>query len=424
MRVAVIGAGGREHALADALRRSPSVRDVMALPGSDGMAADGIRCLEGDPSDHPGVVARLREARADLAVIGPEEPLAAGLADALRAAGIPCFGPSARAAEIEASKAFAKRFMQRHGIPTAPGVVFDDPAEAERFVAAAGRPLVVKADGLAGGKGVVVAATPEEALAAVDALMRRGRFGAAGRRVVVEERLAGRELSAIALTDGEEVLLLPPARDHKALHDGDRGPNTGGMGAYCPVPDADPALLARVEREVLRPAVRGLAAEGRPFRGALYAGLMVVNGTPYVLEFNCRLGDPEAQAILPLLEGDLAALLAACAAGPGGGLGQVAPVQAKGAAVCVVLASPGYPERPATGLPIAGLEEAQAMAGVRVYHAGTRRAPQGWVTAGGRVVGVTGLGADLAEARGRAYAAAERIRFPGRQLRRDIAPRV
>lgn len=417
MRVAVIGGGGREHALVRALRRSPSVREVLAVPGNDGIAADGVRCLDVDPLDLEGVCRALAGERVDLAVVGPEAPLVAGLADLLEATGIPVCGPRRAAARIEGSKAFAKEFMARHGIPTAPGRVFTDPADAEDFLRRNPGPWVVKADGLAAGKGVFVCGSTGEALEAVDLLMRRGAFGEAGRRVVIEERLEGRELSVLAVTDGERVELLPPARDHKRLLDGDRGPNTGGMGAYSPVPDATPGLLERVRREILEPAVAGLAEEGAPYRGVLYAGLMLTGEGPRVLEFNCRLGDPEAQVILPRVEGDLAAVFLAAATGRLAGSLR----WREEAAVCVVLAAPGYPGKPQQDLPITGLEEAAAVPGVNVDHAGTRRTGRGWVTTGGRVVAVTGLGDDLEDARRRAYGAAERIRFPGRQMRRDIA---
>ncbi|HEY8394548.1 MAG TPA: phosphoribosylamine--glycine ligase [Thermaerobacter sp.] len=417
MRVAVIGSGGREHALVRALRASPSVREVLALPGNDGIAGEGVRCLAVDPLDLDGVCRALAEERADLAVVGPEAPLVAGLVDRLEAAGIPAFGPRRGAARIEGSKAFAKAFMQRHGIPAAPGWVFDDPAEAEDFLRRHLGPWVVKADGLAAGKGAFVCDDAAAAVEAVRRLMRQRALGDAGRRVVVEERLSGRELSVLAVTDGERVELLPPARDHKRLLDGDRGPNTGGMGAYSPVPDVTPDLLERVRREILERAVRGLAEEGHPYRGVLYAGLMLTAEGPRVLEFNCRLGDPEAQVILPRLAGDLAELFLAAATGRLAG-----PLRCREeAAVCVVLAAPGYPEAPRRDLPIAGLEEAAVLPGVYIDHAGTRRTPGGWITAGGRVVAVTALGVGLEEARRRAYEAADRIRFPGRQLRRDIA---
>ncbi|GAB6876479.1 phosphoribosylamine--glycine ligase [Thermaerobacter litoralis] len=418
MRVAVIGGGGREHALARALAASPRVERVLALPGNDGMAAMGVECLGGDPLDLDGTVRRLVDRRVDLAVVGPEAPLVAGLADRLEAAGIAVFGPRQAAARIEGSKAFAKAFMARHGIPTAPGAIFDDPAAAEDFLRRHPGPWVVKADGLAAGKGVFVCDDTAAALAAVGRLMRRGDLGAAGRRVVIEQRLEGRELSVLALTDGERVQVLAAARDYKRLEDGDRGPNTGGMGAFSPVPEVTPALLDAVRRSILEPAVAGLAAEGHPYRGVLYAGLMLTAEGPRVLEFNCRWGDPEAQVLVPRLATDLAGLCWAVATGR---LPATEPAWRPEAAVCVVLAAPRYPDEAAHGLPVTGLEEAAARPGVFVDHAGTRRQPGGWVTAGGRVVGVTALGPTLAEARRRAYEAAALIRFPGCRFRRDIA---
>lgn len=418
MRVAVIGRGGREHALVRALTASPRVRDVLALPGNDGIRADGVECLEADPMDVAAVAGILRQRKVDLVVVGPEAPLVAGLADGLEAVDIAVFGPRREAARIEGSKAFAKGFMERHHIPTAAGHVFDDPAAAEAFVRRHPGAWVVKADGLAAGKGVVVCSDTDEALAAIDRLMRQRQLGDAGARVVVEERLEGQELSVLAVTDGQRVELLEPARDYKRLGDGDTGPNTGGMGTYSPVPDVDAALLDEVRRRILEPAVGGMAEEGYPYRGVLYAGLMLTSHGPRVLEFNCRWGDPEAQVIVPRLATDLAEV---CWAAATGQLDRVTLTWRPEAAVCVVVAAAGYPGQPAVGDPIQGLDEAAAVPGVHVDHAGTRRVAGRWVTAGGRVVAVTALGRDLAEARRRAYEAADLVKFAGRQLRRDIA---
>ncbi|EKP95691.1 phosphoribosylamine--glycine ligase [Thermaerobacter subterraneus] len=418
MRVAVIGSGGREHALVRALMQSPRVEHVLALPGNDGMAALGAECLGGDPLDLDDTARRLQARRVDLALVGPEAPLVAGLAGRLEAAGIAVFGPGREAARIEGSKAFAKAFMARHGIPTAPGWVFDDPAAAEDFLRRHPGPWVVKADGLAAGKGVLVCDDAAASLEAVRRLMRQGVLGAAGRRVVIEERLEGRELSVLAVTDGRRAHLLAPARDYKRLEDGDRGPNTGGMGAFSPVPGVSPALLDAIRRSIVEPAVAGLAAEGCPFRGVLYAGLMLTAQGPRVLEFNCRLGDPETQVLVPRLAGDLAELAWQAATGR---LPAEPPAWRPEAAVCVVLATPGYPDEPARGLPITGLEQAAGLPGVFIDHAGTRREGGRWVAAGGRVVGVTALGSCLEEARRKAYAAVEQIRFPGLRFRRDIA---
>jgi len=395
------------------------VSALYAAPGSDAIFRDGAGPVDvaGAPGDPGYALAAARAARADLVVIGPEAPLAAGCADALRESGRAVFGPGLGGARIEASKAWAKHFMVRHGIPTAAAAVFDDPHRAEAYIRSLPAPPVVKADGLAQGKGVVVAATHDEAVAAARAALGRGVYGAAGRRIVVEERLAGREVSVQALVAGPRYVLLAPAQDHKALRDGDRGPNTGGMGAYSPVPWIDEALLARIEREVIGPAVAGLAAEGVDYRGVLYAGLMLTAGGPRVLEFNCRFGDPEAQVILPRLEGDWAGVFAAVAAGEA-----PAPLRWRpGGAVCVVLASAGYPGPYRTGLPIQGLESAEAHEGVTVYHAGTRRDGDRWLTAGGRVLAVTAAAPSLAEARRRAYRAGDEIVFPGKHQRRDIA---
>ncbi len=420
MRVLVVGGGGREHALVWKLRQSPRVREVYCLPGNAGIARLA-RCVPGDPEDVRAVADFAQEERVDLTVVGPEAPLVAGLVDELARRGLPACGPTAAAAAIEGSKVFAKELMARHGIPTAAYRVFDDPAAAREYVERLGGPVVVKAEGLAAGKGVVVAPGPAEAAAAVEEIMVRRAFGEAGRRVVVEEYLEGEEVSVLALTDGERVLTLPSSQDHKRALDGDRGPNTGGMGAYSPAPVLTPDLAQRVEQEILLPAVRALAAEGRPYRGVLYAGLMLTAEGPKVLEFNCRFGDPETQAVLPRLEGDLADALEAAA---GGDLRGVSLSWRPDAAVCVVLASEGYPGPYEKGRPISGLEEAEAMADVLVFHAGTVRRDGQVVTAGGRVLGVTGLGPTIAAARERAYEAVERIRFAGCHYRRDIAHRA
>jgi phosphoribosylamine--glycine ligase len=352
-----------------------------------------------------------------LAVIGPEAPLALGLADLLRARGVPVFGPSRAAAQLEWSKAFAKDFMRRHGIPTAEYAVFAALEPAIDFAKHAAYPLVVKADGLAAGKGVLICATFTEAEAAIRSILVERAFGSAGDRVVIEEFLEGDELSVIALVDGERIAVLPPARDYKRLEDGDRGPNTGGMGCYAPVAELSPELLKTIRETILEPTVTGLRAEGRPYRGALYAGLMLTRSGPSVLEFNCRFGDPETQVILPLLKGDVADLLLACAEGR---LGGDSIESGANATACVVLAAAGYPESPRRGDPIAGIDEA-ADAGAIVFHAGTALREGRLVTDGGRVLSVVATGTDVGEARERAYAAADQIHFAGKQMRRDIA---
>ena len=423
MRVLVVGSGGREHALVWKIARSPRVSRVLAAPGSD--AIQGIAsCFPAVRADDGAALVSLCRAEAvELVVIGPEAALAAGVSDRLRDAGFPVFGPSAAAARLESSKAFAKRFMARHRIPTAAFEVFEDLAAAKRHVRAHPGPCVVKADGLAAGKGVAVCDGPEQALAALDEMMAERRFGAAGERVVIEERLAGEEVSFYAITDGETIVSLAAAQDHKRALDGDRGENTGGMGACSPPPGFPASLEKRVIEEIVYPTVRGMAADGCPYSGVLYVGLMIdASGTPRVVEYNARFGDPETQPLVLRMEGDLVGLLEGAAHGR---LGAAAPLGWSDASVCVVLASGGYPRAFETGHPIEGLEQAERDPQVVVFHAGTRRDASGrFVTAGGRVLGVTARGATLAEARERAYTAVDRIRFEGRQLRRDIAARA
>ncbi len=423
MRVLVVGSGGREHALAWKISRSPGVERVLAAPGSDGMAALAECHPEVPAEDVPAQVALARHERADLVVVGPEAPLAAGLVDRLREAGIAAFGPTAAAAQLESSKAFARRFMQRHAIPSAAFAVFEDLEAARRHVRALGVPCVVKADGLAAGKGVAVCDDPAQAERALVEAMAQRRFGAAGARVVIEERLFGEELSYYAVTDGERIATLAAASDHKRAQDGDRGENTGGMGACSPAPILSEAVEKRVQEEVVHPAIRGMAAEGMPYTGVLYAGLMIDrSGAPRVVEFNVRFGDPETQALVVRMDGDLVPLLDGAARGR---LDRVAPLGWQDAAVCVVIAAGGYPRAFERGQPISGLEAAESLDGVVVFHAGTRRRTGGgFESAGGRVLGVTARGATLGEARRRAYAACDRIHFDSMHLRRDIAARA
>ena len=423
MRVLVVGSGGREHALAWKIGRSPQVERVMAAPGSDGMAREAACFPELRAGDAAGLAALARREGAGLVVIGPEDPLAAGVADRLREAGLAVFGPSQAAARLESSKAFAKEFMRRHRIPTADFAVFDALEAARAHVRALGGPCVVKADGLAAGKGVAVCDGPAEAERALEEIMGRRRFGAAGARVVIEERLVGEEASYYAVTDGKAIVSLAAAQDHKRALDGDRGENTGGMGAYSPAPVVSEAVEKRVLEEIVRPAIRGLAAEGMPYTGVLFVGLMMdAAGSPRVVEFNVRFGDPETQPLVVRMEGDLLPLLVGAAQG---GLERAPALGWGDAAVCVVLASGGYPREFATGRPIEGIEEAERDPDVVVFHAGTRRGPNGgFVTAGGRVLGVTARGPSVAAARERAYAAADRIRFEGLQRRGDIAARA
>jgi phosphoribosylamine--glycine ligase len=416
MRILVVGSGGREHALAWKISRSPLVRALFAAPGNPGIARVAT-LVPLDPLDVDGVARWAVENRIDLVVVGPEAPLVAGLADRVAAAGIPVFGPSAAAAEIEGSKAFAKDVMRAAGIPTAEYEAFTELAPAVAWARARGGKVVVKADGLAAGKGVVVCGDAAEAEEALRAMLVGGAHGAAGRKVVVEERLEGPEASCIAFTDGERVRMLAAAQDHKRIFDGDRGPNTGGMGAFSPTPHVGEPLLADVERTVIVPAVRELARRGRPFRGALYAGLMLTPRGPRVLEFNARLGDPETQPILMRLRSDLVPALLGAAKGD---LSAVTLDFDPRAAVGVVLAAEGYPGKVASGDAIEGADGSFGE-GVEVFHAGTARAADGRVvTSGGRVLTVCALGEGMPDAARRAYEAVARVRFRGMQHRRDI----
>jgi len=416
MRILVIGSGGREHALAWKIAQSPLVRELWAAPGNPGIARLA-RLLEMTGEDVEGVARAARARAIDLVVVGPEGPLCAGLADRLTREGIPVFGPSAAAARIEGSKAFAKEVMAAAGVPTAEHAVFTELEPALAHARARAGKVVVKADGLAAGKGVVVCGGMAEAEAALRAMLVAKVHGASGARVLLEELLEGPEASVIALTDGERVRLLPAAQDHKRLGDGDRGPNTGGMGAFSPTAQVTPEVAREVEERVMRPALRELARRGAPFRGALYAGLMLTSRGIRVIEFNCRLGDPETQPILMRLQGDLVPALLAAA---GGDLSQVALTVDPRAAVGVVLAAEGYPGKVASGDAIAGAEQ-QLGPEVQVFHAATARSADGsLVSAGGRVLTVTALGADLAAARARAYDALSHIRMRGGHYRRDI----
>jgi phosphoribosylamine--glycine ligase len=423
MKVLLVGSGGREHALAWKIAQSPLVSALLAAPGSDAIAELADCFPDVAAADVDAVVALARAQAVDLVVVGPEDPLVAGLADRLREAGIAVFGPSAAAARLEGSKSFAKSFMARHRIPTAEFAVFDDLDAARAHVARLAAGCVVKADGLAAGKGVSVCDSPEQALAALDEVMRERRFGAAGDRVVIEERLRGEEASYYAITDGEHVVALAAAQDHKRIGDGDRGENTGGMGAYAPAPIVDAAVEKKVLERIVYPAIRGLADEGTPYRGVLFVGLMIdAAGDPRVIEFNVRFGDPETQPLVMQMASDLVPLLDGAARGA---LGRTVPPETSGSAVCVVLASAGYPRAVVNGRRIDGLAAVAGDSDVVVFHAGTRRQADGsFVTAGGRVLGVTARGSDAAQARERAYRAVAQISFEGCQYRRDIAARA
>lgn len=416
--VLVVGGGGREHALVHALRRSSSRPTVYAAPGNAGIASLA-ECVSISPTDVDAVTKFARDEGIDLVVVGPEAPLVAGLADALRAEGIAVLGPGADAARLEGSKTFAKNIMDEAGVPTARWGAFVDEAVAVDFAKSLPG-AVIKADGLAAGKGVVVSQTPEEAERAIAEILG-GKFGEAGASVLVEERLEGEELSVIALADGARVALLAPSQDHKRIFDGDRGPNTGGMGAYSPAPRGTPELLAQIRDTCVAPIVDCLGVRGNPFFGVLYAGLMLTPDGPKVLEYNVRFGDPEAQVILSRLDEDAYELFLAAATG---NLEDRPIAASPRASTCIVMAAEGYPEGPRKGDVITGLSDADALEDVTVYHAGTKQQGDDIVTNGGRVLGVTALGDDLLAATERAYAAVEKIRFDGAQYRKDIARRA
>ena len=420
MNIMVIGSGGREHTLAWKLAQSPKCTRLFAVPGNPGMA-EVATCIGGvDITDNDAVVRVAQENDIDLVVVGPEVPLANGVVDALTAAGIKAFGPSQRAAELEGSKAFSKNMMRKYGIPTANYGVFVDAATARRCVATEGAPIVIKADGLAAGKGVVVAMTVDEAYKAIDDIMEDKAFGQAGSRLVIEEFMAGEEASLLAFTDGKTVRPMISSQDHKRAYDGDKGPNTGGMGTYAPAPVMTPKMVERATKEILEPIVAAMAKEGRPYKGCLYAGLMIAETGPKVVEFNARFGDPETQVVLPLLQGDLVDIMLACVDGT---LDQVDIPWSDGAAVCVVLASGGYPKAYAKGYPITGIDAAQA-AGCQVFHAGTAVKDGHIVTHGGRVLNVVATAPGIHAAVDKAYAGIEKITFKDAFYRKDIAHRA
>jgi len=419
MRVLVIGSGGREHALAWAIAASPLVDRLYCAPGNAGIAEEA-ECIAVASGDTKGIIAFCRRAAIDFVVVGPEAPLVGGLVDALEAAGIAAFGPSAAAAALEGSKGFMKELCARENIPTALSRRFRDAAAAKAYIAERGAPIVVKADGLTAGKGVTVAADLAEANAAVDAALGQGRFGAAGAEIIVEECLRGEEASFFALVDGSAALPLAAAQDHKRVGDGDTGPNTGGMGAYSPAPMVTPAIEGAVMERIILPTVRAMQRDGIPFKGVLYAGLMLTEEGPKLLEYNVRFGDPEAQVLIMRLKSDL---LPALIAARDGILGQVDLRWYDEAALCVVMAAKGYPDDPQRGSEIRGLDRAMNDPEVKIFHAGTRRDGERLIADGGRVLGVTTRGADLAAARERAYRAVDLIDWPDGFCRRDIGRR-
>jgi len=415
MKVLVIGSGGREHALVWKLAQSPKVEKIYGAPGNPGIAQIG-ECVNISPTDIKGLADFAEKEGIDLTVVGPEAPLVAGIVDEFESRGLKIFGPSKEAARLEGSKAFSKEMMKKCGVPTADFEVFDDPEKAKKYIKEKGAPIVVKADGLAAGKGVVVARNVEEALEAIDRIMVEKVFGDAGNRVVVEDCLFGEEASYLVVTDGENFIPLATAQDHKAVFDGDKGPNTGGMGAYSPAPVLSKEMEKEVQEKVIKPILRGMREEGHPFKGILYAGLMITEEGPKVLEFNVRFGDPEAQVILRRLKTDLVDVCQSVIEGNLIDSLEWIPETA----ICVVLASKGYPGKYEKGKVITGIEEAEKIDNVVVFHAGTAIKDGKLVTNGGRVLNVTALGKDIVEARENVYKAIEKIHFDGMHYRKDI----
>ncbi len=419
MKVLIVGGGGREHSLAWKVSQSSKVDEIFAAPGNPGIGKIG-KCIDIKPTDVEKLAEFAEKEGIDLTIVGPEAPLVAGIVDEFEKRGLKIFGPKKEAARLEGSKVFSKEMMKKYGIPTADFRVFDNPEEAKRYIEERGAPIVVKADGLAAGKGVVVAQSVDEALEAVDKIMVERIFGDAGKRIVVEECLKGEEASYLVITDGERFVPLAPAQDHKAVFDGDRGPNTGGMGAYSPAPVLSPQLEREVQERVIKPILRGMKEEGIPFKGVLYAGLMITEEGPMVLEFNVRFGDPEAQVLMRRLEDDLVDVALSSIEG-----NLVEELHWKPeTAICVVLASKGYPGKYEKGKVITGIEEAEKVPSVVVFHAGTAIKDGKLVTNGGRVLNVTALGKDIVEARERAYKAIEKIHFEGMHYRRDIGEKA
>ncbi len=427
MKVLIVGNGGREHALAWKIRQSSRVKEIFVAPGNAGTALDAVN-IDIASNDIAGLVAFAKQERIGLTVVGPEAPLALGLVDALESEKLRVFGPSRAAAQLEASKAFCKNVLRQADVPTADFQVFRDPDDAMRYIK--GKypgendrcPVVVKADGLASGKGVIVCKRRSDALDAIDRISRRKEFGTAGSQMVIEDRLEGQEASILAITDGRTILPLPAAQDHKPAFDGDTGPNTGGMGAYCPTPMVDDSMLAWIEEHVLVPTVHTMKRNRKPFKGVLYAGLMLTQAGPKVLEYNCRFGDPECQPLLMRLKSDLVEILEAVV---DGNLDQIdGPEWDPRPAICVVMASQGYPGEYQTGQPILGISEADQMPDVKVFHAGTKLVDGTVVASGGRVLGVTALGDNISLAKLNAYTAVQKVRWQGSWCRKDISDKA
>ncbi len=419
MNILILGSGGREHALLWKLAQSPEATKLYAVPGNPGMA-ELAECVAGSIEDNAAVVKLAQEKKIDLVVVGPEVPLTNGVVDALRAAGIKAFGPTKAAAELEGSKSFSKDIMKKYGIPTAKYEVFTDADAARAYIEKEGAPIVIKADGLAAGKGVIVAETKEQALDAVHEIMDDAAFGKAGSRVVIEAFMEGEEASLLAFTDGKTIRPMVSSQDHKRAYDGDKGPNTGGMGTYAPAPVMTKDMVEQATEKILKPMIAAMAKEGRPYQGCLYAGLMITEEGPKVVEFNARFGDPETQVVLPLLKGDLVKIMQACVDGT---LDTAAVDWEDGAAVCVVMASGGYPKSYKKGYAIDGLKKAESL-GTFVFHAGTAKKDGKVVTSGGRVLGVTARGGGIKEATEKAYKGVEAIRFTDEFHRKDIAHRA
>ena len=419
MNILILGSGGREHALLWKLAQSPEATKLYAVPGNPGMA-ELAECVAGSIEDNAAVVKLAQEKKIDLVVVGPEVPLMNGVVDALRAAGIKAFGPTKAAAELEGSKSFSKNIMKKYGIPTAKYEVFTDADAARAYIEKEGAPIVIKADGLAAGKGVIVAETKEQALDAVHEILDDAAFGKAGSRVVIEAFMEGEEASLLAFTDGKTIRPMVSSQDHKRAYDGDKGPNTGGMGTYAPAPVMTKDMVEQATEKILKPMIAAMAKEGRPYQGCLYAGLMITEEGPKVVEFNARFGDPETQVVLPLLKGDLVKIMQACVDGT---LDTAAVDWEDGAAVCVVMASGGYPKSYKKGYAIDGLKKAESL-GTFVFHAGTAKKDGKVVTSGGRVLGVTARGGGIKEATEKAYKGVEAIRFTDEFHRKDIAHRA